>query len=81
MKYQEAIDALEARGQWTAVKILEELRASKPKPKRGPVRSRSMSDEVRERIVQLHHEGMINSEIAATLNINQGRVSETLNGQ
>lgn len=43
--------------------------------------SRRMSLDVAVRIWVLHFEGHLNSRIAAVLDINQGRVSEVLNGK
>lgn len=60
--------------------LAEEL--SRRRSNRAPAQSRPMTDEIRERIVQLRktHPNMPLAHIAQEVGVNPGRVSETLNG-
>lgn len=81
MKFSDAVARLEAHGEYNAIGILTMLRDEKRrKVKRGPTRSQKITEEVREKIRFFHDHGLLNHEIAARLDINQGRVSEVLNG-
>lgn len=82
MKFSDAVARLEAHGEYNAIGILTMLRDEKRrKVKRGPTRSQKITETVKNQIHRMHQKGYLNSEIAAELNINQGRVSEVLNGQ
>ena len=78
MKYQDAIDALAAAGETSAVAVLERLRDStrRSRSPRRPPSSRPMTPELAEEIRHLHASTTLtNSQIAARLNVNQGRIS------
>jgi hypothetical protein len=80
MKFQEAIDLLVREKEWSAVRLLDELRLSKRSQRRprGPVTSQPMTIELLREIRDMALFGHNTHQIAAKLGINQGRVSEAL---
>jgi len=81
MKFDDAVAALTAEGMTGAVAVITELRDRKRRQShlRSPTVSRKVTPEVREKIFHLHfRERLANHQIAAKLEINQGRVSEVL---
>lgn len=88
MKFKDVIDALHEAGQHKAIDIVRALHAKasakrRPGSGRRPVVSQPMTPAVRDEIKRLHLQfpSMTNHEIASIVRVNQGRVSEAINGK
>jgi len=81
VKFTEAVRVLTEAGQLEAVRVLKDHKESKRKQgvQRRAATSRKMSAKLKEEIWELHTTTeMTNSQIAAVLGVNQGRISEVV---
>lgn len=84
MKFKDIIQALTEAGETKAVEVVKELKAKQKRlaSQRRANSSRKMSAQLKDEIWELHcTTNMTNSQIAALLNVNQGRVSEVIQGR
>lgn len=85
MKYQDVIDALADADMPEAVEVVKALKAEQRKrrrPKRSYTRQSPMTPEKAVEARRLYHlYGYTQAQIAAQLDVNQGRISEALNSR